>query len=182
MENTVETETANYTSGALNPAFKNKVRAFQMNPFVKFGGFEVFGVLARAEAKASAEATTRVGQQQAVGPEPDAGVAVVVDDVGSLEHADAVDQLLLQVDYGLGFGRIGHANPRSGLWVMGYACRGGYQPTWARICVRQRSHARMPAVWLMWSASLPSSLSSAAMGAPRPSASVQCWMRALTSV
>jgi hypothetical protein len=66
MENTAATESANYTSGALNPGFKNKVRAFQVNPFVKFGGFEVFGVLERAEGKTSTEATTRVWKQQAV--------------------------------------------------------------------------------------------------------------------
>ena len=34
--------------------------------------------------------------QDAVVFEADAGVAVVVDDVGLLQHADAVDQLLLQ--------------------------------------------------------------------------------------
>jgi hypothetical protein len=66
MENTTATETANFTSGAINPGFKNKVRAFQMNPFVKVRGLEVFGVLERAEGKASAEAAERVWKQYAV--------------------------------------------------------------------------------------------------------------------
>ena len=36
LENTAATETAQKDSGLLNPGFKNKVTAFQMNPFVKF--------------------------------------------------------------------------------------------------------------------------------------------------
>jgi len=66
MENTTASETANYTSGAINPGFKNRVRAFQLNPFVKARGLEVFGVVERAEGKASAEASERVWKQYAV--------------------------------------------------------------------------------------------------------------------
>ncbi len=51
MENTAATEAANYTSGAINPGFRNKVKAFQLNPFVKFGGLEIFGVAERAQGK-----------------------------------------------------------------------------------------------------------------------------------
>src|SRR6266480_1241491 len=57
-----------------------------------------------------------------------------------------------------------------------------YQLTSLRTWLRQRSQARMPAVWLTASESRPSSESSAAIGAPPLSAVVQCWMRALTSV
>jgi hypothetical protein len=66
MENTTATESANFTSGAINPGFRNKVQALQINPFVKYGGLEVFGVLERAEGKASTEATERVWKQYAV--------------------------------------------------------------------------------------------------------------------
>jgi hypothetical protein len=66
MENTVATESANYTSGAINPGFKNQVTAFQMNPFVKYRGLEAFGVLERAEGRASTELTERVWNQYAV--------------------------------------------------------------------------------------------------------------------
>jgi hypothetical protein len=66
MENTTATESANYTSGAINPGFRNKVTAFQMNPFVKYRGLEAFGVLERAEGKASTELTERVWKQYAV--------------------------------------------------------------------------------------------------------------------
>jgi hypothetical protein len=66
MENTTATESANYTSGAINPGFRNKVTAYQMNPFVKFRGLELFGVLERAEGKASTELTERVWKQYAV--------------------------------------------------------------------------------------------------------------------
>ena len=41
LENTAATEAAQKDSGLINPGFKNKVTAFQMNPFVKFRGLEV---------------------------------------------------------------------------------------------------------------------------------------------
>jgi hypothetical protein len=66
MENTAATESANYTSGAINPGFKNEVTAVQVNPFVKYRGLEVFGVLERASGKASAELNERVWRQYAV--------------------------------------------------------------------------------------------------------------------
>ena len=66
IENTAATESAQFTSGAINPGFRNKVTAFQMNPFVKFGGLELFGVIERAEGRASAEAANRAIRQYAV--------------------------------------------------------------------------------------------------------------------
>ena len=66
VENTAATESAQFTSGAINPAFRNKVTAFQVNPFVKFGGLELFGVIERAEGRASAEAANRAVRQYAL--------------------------------------------------------------------------------------------------------------------
>jgi hypothetical protein len=66
LENTSATETAQKDSGLINPGFKNKVTAFQMNPFVKFRGLELFGVVERAEGKASTETTERIWKQYAV--------------------------------------------------------------------------------------------------------------------
>jgi hypothetical protein len=66
MENTAATEAAQASSGLINPGFKNKVTAFQVNPFVKFRGLEVFGVLERAEGKASVESEERTFRQYAV--------------------------------------------------------------------------------------------------------------------
>lgn len=65
MENTAATESANFTSGLINPGFRNEVTAFQVNPFVKFRGLELFGVAERAEGKASAEASRRTMRQYA---------------------------------------------------------------------------------------------------------------------
>jgi hypothetical protein len=65
MENTAATESAQFTSGLINPGFKNKVTAVQVNPFVKFRGLEIFGVLERAEGKASTEAVERTFNQYA---------------------------------------------------------------------------------------------------------------------
>jgi hypothetical protein len=65
MENTTATESAQFTSGLINPGFRNKVTAFQMNPFVKFRGLEIFGVLEQAEGKAASEATERTFKQYA---------------------------------------------------------------------------------------------------------------------
>ena len=66
LENTAATETANATSGYINPGFKNKVTAMQMNPFVKFRGAEVFGVIELSKGKAIAELTEREWKQYAV--------------------------------------------------------------------------------------------------------------------
>ena len=65
LENTAATETAQKDSGLINPGFKNKVTAFQMNPFVKFRGLEVFGVVERAEGRAATETTDRTFEQYA---------------------------------------------------------------------------------------------------------------------
>src|SRR5918993_1438136 len=65
MENTAATESAQFTSGLINPGFRNKVTAFQVNPFVKFRGLEFFGVLEQAEGKAASEATERTFKQYA---------------------------------------------------------------------------------------------------------------------
>jgi hypothetical protein len=66
LENTAATESAQFTSGLLNPGFRNKVTAYQVNPFVQFRGFELFGVIEQAEGKASTEATERTWKQYAV--------------------------------------------------------------------------------------------------------------------
>ena len=66
VENTAATESAQFTSGAINPGFRNKVTAFQINPFVKFGGLELFGVIERAEGRASTEPADRVIRQYAL--------------------------------------------------------------------------------------------------------------------
>jgi hypothetical protein len=65
MENTAATESAQFTSGLINPGFRNRVTAMQLNPFVKFHGLEFFGVVERAEGGALAEATDRQWNQYA---------------------------------------------------------------------------------------------------------------------
>jgi hypothetical protein len=65
LENTAATETAQKDSGLINPGFKNKVTAMQLNPFMKFRGLEIFGVLERAEGKATTEVTERLFRQHA---------------------------------------------------------------------------------------------------------------------
>jgi hypothetical protein len=65
MENTTATESANFTSGLINPGFRNKVTAMQFNPFVKYHGLEVFGVVERAEGRAVTEASDRTWNQYA---------------------------------------------------------------------------------------------------------------------
>ena len=66
VENTAATESAQFTSGAINPGFRNKVTAIQVNPFVKFGGLELFGVLERAKGRASSEEENREIRQYAL--------------------------------------------------------------------------------------------------------------------
>ena len=66
VENVASTESAQFTSGMINPGFRNEVTAVQINPFVKYGGLEVFGVFEQSEGKATAEAARRTFNQQAV--------------------------------------------------------------------------------------------------------------------
>ena len=65
LENTQATESAQFRSGLINPGFRNRVTALQLNPFVKFRGLEVFGVVERAEGGASAEPMDRTWNQYA---------------------------------------------------------------------------------------------------------------------
>ena len=66
LENTTASTTANYSSGLLNPAFGNKLVAWQINPFVKIRDLELFGVIEQAEGKKRAEAENRVWNQYAL--------------------------------------------------------------------------------------------------------------------
>jgi hypothetical protein len=65
LENTQATESAQFTSGLLNPGFRSKIKAYMLNPFVKVHGLELFGVLERAEWRAANESSTRDMRQYA---------------------------------------------------------------------------------------------------------------------
>jgi hypothetical protein len=65
MENTQSTLTGQAFSGRINPGFRNELTAVQINPFVKVGGLELFGVLEHTEGKASTEAARRSWDQLA---------------------------------------------------------------------------------------------------------------------
>lgn len=66
LENTTATESAQKDSGLISPGFSNKVTAFQMNPFVKFRGLELFGVIERSEGRSAIETSERVWKQYAL--------------------------------------------------------------------------------------------------------------------
>jgi hypothetical protein len=66
LENTAATESAQKNSGMLDPGFSNKVTAMQVNPFVKFRGLELFGVVERSEGRAATETSARVWNQYAL--------------------------------------------------------------------------------------------------------------------
>jgi hypothetical protein len=51
MENAPVTLTGNAFSGRFNPGYRDNVTAFMVNPFVKFGGLEVFGTWEYAYGK-----------------------------------------------------------------------------------------------------------------------------------
>ena len=65
LENSTATEAAQKDSGLINPGFRNKVTALQFNPFIKFRGLELFGVVERAKGRAFTEATERTWNQVA---------------------------------------------------------------------------------------------------------------------
>jgi hypothetical protein len=55
MENPTATLTGNFTSGRINPGFKDNLTAVMINPFVKFRGFELFGTYEIAQGNAQVE-------------------------------------------------------------------------------------------------------------------------------
>lgn len=65
MENTQATESAQFTSGLVNPGFRSKVNAVMVNPFIKYQGLELFGVAERAKGRAANETTERTWNQYA---------------------------------------------------------------------------------------------------------------------
>jgi hypothetical protein len=65
MENTLATTSANPTSGLVDPSFSAKVTALQVNPFIKLGGLEFFGVAERGEGRTATETANRTVHQYA---------------------------------------------------------------------------------------------------------------------
>ena len=55
LENTRSSTTGNFTSGLINPTMSREITAFQLNPFVKLGGMELFGVIERAKGRSAKE-------------------------------------------------------------------------------------------------------------------------------
>src|SRR5215212_496186 len=66
MENTAATETGNFRSGMLGPGMSHKMTAMVINPFVKFNGLELFGVVERAKGRTLTETAERTWNQYAV--------------------------------------------------------------------------------------------------------------------
>ena len=66
LENLVATTKDQAWSGSLQPGFKNSVDAWQINPFVKFHGLELFGVIENAKGKWTTETTDREFNQYAL--------------------------------------------------------------------------------------------------------------------
>ena len=49
LENTAATSNAQASSGLINPQFRRSVTSYQLNPFVKVRGLELFGVIEQAK-------------------------------------------------------------------------------------------------------------------------------------
>lgn len=63
LENTKSTEKDNAWSGAIRPGFGSKLTALQLNPFIKLGGLEFFGVAEQAKGRAATETADRKWNQ-----------------------------------------------------------------------------------------------------------------------
>ncbi|CAM3782669.1 hypothetical protein FLCU109888_01300 [Flavobacterium cucumis] len=59
MEPTTATSSANYSSGLVNPGLTNKLTAIMVNPFVKYKGFEFFGLFETVSGRKIAETDRR---------------------------------------------------------------------------------------------------------------------------
>jgi hypothetical protein len=55
MDNTSATLTTAYTSGRVNPGFRDNVTAFMINPFIKYRGLELFGTYEMANGNSALE-------------------------------------------------------------------------------------------------------------------------------
>jgi hypothetical protein len=66
LENTAATATAQASSGLVNPQFRRSVTAYQINPFIKVQGLELFGVIETAKGtNAATETEERTWNQYA---------------------------------------------------------------------------------------------------------------------
>lgn len=54
LEPSTATVTANFTGGRFNPGLTDKVTAFMINPFLKYRGFEFFGLFEQASGRSDA--------------------------------------------------------------------------------------------------------------------------------
>jgi len=54
-----------FRAARVNPNLKNELTSFMINPFVKYGGLEFFGIYERATGKAAEESDTRAWNQYA---------------------------------------------------------------------------------------------------------------------
>lgn len=59
MENVNASTSSNFTSGRFNPNFRDDVTSFMVNPFVKIGGLELFGVAEWSKGSLSSEDENR---------------------------------------------------------------------------------------------------------------------------
>jgi len=55
----------NFRSGRFDPGFKNKITAVMINPFIKYGGLEIFGTIELTSGKRLSETDRRKTQQYA---------------------------------------------------------------------------------------------------------------------
>jgi hypothetical protein len=65
IENVNATEAAQAWSGDVRPGFSKRVTAWVVNPFVKFGGAELFGTIEQAEGRNANETSMRTWNQYA---------------------------------------------------------------------------------------------------------------------
>ncbi|SEJ65153.1 hypothetical protein SAMN05192553_10769 [Cyclobacterium xiamenense] len=66
MENTLASTSGNFTSGRFNPGMRDNVTALVLNPFVSYGGLELFGTLEQSKGKAANETEDRTWNQLGV--------------------------------------------------------------------------------------------------------------------
>lgn len=63
LENTAATAAANFRSGHVAPEFTDQITAFMVNPYVRFQGLELFGVIEHVTGRTHAETDSRTWTQ-----------------------------------------------------------------------------------------------------------------------
>ena len=109
MENVLASAGSQFRSGRFDPGFKNELTSIMINPFVKYQGFEFFGMFETSSGKRSSETDTRSWTQVSgealyrIGTAEDIYVVVRYTQASGEEYGSALDVDITRLQAGAGW-------------------------------------------------------------------------------